>query len=340
MEQDGHLQGLIDTDKFSALMRDRAIDLGRRKLLITRFTGSLQESDLTEPANCGGLGRIRHFRRSTTSGWPPNPLPIDPASRALGLPSAEMIVAQAFQNAVCNWRCWYCFVDFELLNGDRERSAWVSADELLDSYLSEATRAPMLDLTGGQPDLTPEWIPWMMDAIERRGLASKIYLWSDDNLSNDYFWRYLDDATRARLVAYPMYGRACCFKGYNEQSFSFNTRADPRLFRRQFDLARRLIDVGMDLYAYVTFTTPRVDDLAADMRRFMDLLQNVDANMPLRTVPLEVRPFAPVNSRMDTEKLRAIDLQVLVVSSWLDELATRFSSPERAIPISLVPLGA
>jgi len=52
----------------------------------------------------------------------------------------------------------------------------------------------MIDLSGGQPDLTPEWIPWMMEELNNRGLTDKVYLWSDDNLSNDYFWKYLSDA--------------------------------------------------------------------------------------------------------------------------------------------------
>ena len=49
----------------------------------------------------------------------------------------------------------------------------------------------MIDLTGGQPDLTPEWVPWMIQEIRARGLEDTVYLWSDDNLSTDYFWRYL-----------------------------------------------------------------------------------------------------------------------------------------------------
>src|SRR5262245_25643029 len=162
---------VINTDRFSTGLRSKAIDLAGRRLLITRFTGSKQEQDLTDPANCNGLGRVRHFRRNTSSGWPANSLPIDPACRSLGLGPGSMLRAQVFQNAVCNWRCWYCFVDFELLSGDCSRSEWVTADEIVKLYLAESDPAPVIDLTGGQPDLTPEWVPWMMDALERRGLG-------------------------------------------------------------------------------------------------------------------------------------------------------------------------
>src|SRR4051812_47174251 len=107
----------IDTDAFSAQMRARGVDVAMRRLRITNLTGSEQEADLSEPANCSGFGRVRHFRTQTSAGWPPNPLPVVPAARALGRERPDILEAQVFQNAVCNWRCWYCFVDFALLSG-------------------------------------------------------------------------------------------------------------------------------------------------------------------------------------------------------------------------------
>src|SRR4051794_3448014 len=101
---------LLDTQKMSSKYREAAIRPAERRILVTCFTGSVQEKDFAEPANCAGLGRIRHFRRGEGSSWPRNPLPIDPASRALGLKrGGHEVRAQVFQNAVCNWRCWYCF---------------------------------------------------------------------------------------------------------------------------------------------------------------------------------------------------------------------------------------
>ena len=62
---------VIDTDALSARYRTAAVRPDERRLLVTDFRGSEQERDLTEPANCDGLGRIRHFRRQTSAGWPP-----------------------------------------------------------------------------------------------------------------------------------------------------------------------------------------------------------------------------------------------------------------------------
>jgi uncharacterized Fe-S cluster-containing radical SAM superfamily protein len=328
----------IDTAKVSDKYREAALDVDGHRLLITNFHGSDQEKDLTEPANCRGFGRVRHFKRGGKGGWPENPLPIVPVCRSLGLPIADGLRAQVFQNAVCNWRCWYCYVDFKLLAANRKHSDWLSPKDLVDLYLSEPDPPAMIDLSGGQPDLVPEWVPWMMEEILSRGLEERTFLWSDDNLSNDFFWRHLT-SQQIRLVAeYPKYGRVCCFKGFDPDSFAFNTAAEPSLFDTQFEMMGRLIGLGIDLYAYVTLTTPTLDDLRSRVRGFVDRLQHLDESLPLRTVPLEVSVFTPVQDRMDTEKVRAIEYQREAVEVWLEELGRRFSESDRRMLVCDIPL--
>ncbi len=284
------------------------------------------------------MGRIRHFRLATSPGWPPNPLPLAPANRALGNAPTADLRAQVFQNAACNWRCWYCFVDFTLLAADPKRAAMLSAAELIDLYLAEPGRPAVIDLTGGQPDLVPEWVPWMMREFRRRSLDSTIYLWSDDNLSNDYLWRFLSDDDRETIADYPLYGKVGCFKGFNATSFAYNTRADAQLFDRQFELMARLLTLGLDQYAYVTFTTPSADNLRSDMARFVERLQQLDPNLPLRTVPLEIQLYSPVERRHMAAVHEAIAHQQSAVEAWQAEIEQRFSSNERATAITEVPL--
>jgi organic radical activating enzyme len=99
--------------------------------------------------------------------------------------------AQVFQNAACAWRCWYCFVPYNLLNADPKRSAWLSAEELVALYKHDEQRPQIIDLSGGSPDLVPEWVPWMMQALSSAGLDRATYLWSDDNLSTRYLFEKL-----------------------------------------------------------------------------------------------------------------------------------------------------
>lgn len=333
-------QKLLDTDELSDKYRAIAVRPAEGQLLVTNFVGTEQEKDLSEPPNCRGLGRVRHFRRTKASGWPANPLPIDPASRALGLHSTDQLRAQVFQNAVCNWRCWYCYVPFGLLSASPKHSRWVTASELIDAYLEEQDPPPMIDLSGGQPDLVPEWVPWVMEELRRRGLERQIYLWSDDNVSNDFFWRYLTEPQRELVATYPMYGRVCCFKGFDEESFSFNTAASPELFERQFDLAGRLIRLGIDLYGYVTLTTPSRGAIVDGVRRFIDGLQALHPNLPLRIVPLQIEVFTPVESRLDDERREAMVNQWAAVEAWQMELEVRFTAAERERSIVDVPLNA
>jgi uncharacterized Fe-S cluster-containing radical SAM superfamily protein len=327
----------LDTEKMSAHLRGRAIDLDKKSILITNFSGSEQERDLSEPANCEGFGRVRHFRLDAGKEWPQNPLPILPAAKALGIRPDSEIRAQVFQNSICNWRCWYCFVDFKLLIGDSKHASFLTCDKMLDLYLNQDNPPMMLDLTGGQPDLTPEWIPWMMEALKNRGLDDKIYLWSDDNLSNDYLWRYLSSEQIDLISSYPMYSRVCCFKGIDENSFSLNTKADPKLLSNQFELCKRLLEMKIDLYCYITLTAPTSTSFESAVPIFLDNVQRIDEMLPLRIVPLRVYDmFTPIHSRMTDEFKDMIAGQYKAIEVWNKELAARFSPEQLNLPITEV----
>jgi len=114
-----------------------------------------------------------------------------------------------------------------------------------------------------------------------------------------------------------------------------NTRAREQDFERQFALMRRLVhETPLDVYAYTTFTGPDGGDVAAGMSRFIDRLQEIAVELPLRTVPLEVGLFTPVKGRRPPEVMqRALALQVEAIAAWNTELERRFSAaePDRSI---------
>ncbi len=318
----------------SFVLRNRSVDREHHSVLIASYENSQQLKDLTVPPNCGGWGRVHHFRRRGISGWPENPLPIDPASRFLGLEPMDEMEVEVFQIGVCAWRCWYCFVDRKLVSGGSSHMKLMSVDELLDLYLKEPTRPNVIDLSGGQPELVPEWVLWFAEALEKRGLSRDVYLWSDDSLSNDYLSRYLTPADVRRMTRFSNYGKVGCFKGFDEDSFCFNTAADPKAFRLQFEVMKRIVDMGLDAYGYATFTCSSDKGLASRMRSFVDRLQeHVHPLFPLRTVPLKILPFSPVilNSRPDRE--RALELQEDAVGVWTEELAARFPPEVRAMRV-------
>ena len=117
--------------------------------------------------------------------------------------------------------------------------------DILNMYLEDENLPRVIDLSGGQPDLVPEWILWMMEELKSRGKDILTYLWSDNNLTNDFFWKFLVKKEIDLIKSYNNYGKVCCFKGFDEKSFSFNTNADSILFNRQFELMKKNIHLGI-----------------------------------------------------------------------------------------------
>src|SRR5260221_14480590 len=100
----------------------------------------------------------------------------------------------------------------------------------------------------------------------------------------------------------------------------------------------RLLSVVIDVYAYVTFTTPSPNSIAEDMPRFVDHLQTLDENLPLRTVPLEIRVFSPVKKRLDDTMREALKNQYIAIDAWQKELESRYFGEQRTQRIANVPL--
>lgn len=324
----------INTIKYSNYLRRKGLNKEKNQFLITNFIDTLQYNDLTKKPNCSGFGRIHHFRRKAFSDWPMNPLPIDPACAALNLPKVDVLEVQLFQIAICSWRCWYCFVDNKLLCGDTRYSKYLSIEELIELYNAEANPPCVIDLSGGQPDLVPEWTYHFVKALEQKRNDKKIYLWSDDNLSNDFIWKYLTKEQVDYLSKASNYGRVGCFKGFDDYSFSFNTKADPSLFKKQFKIMKRLVDSKFDIYGYVTLTTNRTNDLYKNVKIFIDRLQNeIDPIFPLRIIPLKILNFTPTAHRITDEQKIALEVQYDVMKCWLEELNKRYSQKEINQPI-------
>ena len=142
---------------------------------------------------------------------------------------------------------------------------------------------------------------------------------------NDYLWRFLNTDEIARITSYRNFGRVGCFKGFDPHSFSFNTKADPALYSQQFQLMKRLVSAGFDVYGYATFTSDSDANLERHMADFVDRLQaEVDPIFPLRTVPLKIRIFTPTHSRIADAQRRSLQVQDEAVALWSNELQKRF----------------
>lgn len=103
---------------------------------------------------------------------------------------------------------------------------------------------------------------------------------------------------------------------------------------------RRYLETGIDLYAYATFTALVADGIEDAMKRFVDRLQSLHPNLPLRTVPLKIGAFGVVKKRLavNDERYAAVEHQKRAIEAWKTELDARFSSEERSNPIVDVSL--
>ena len=75
------------------------------------------------------------------------------------------------------------------------------------------------------------------------------------------------------------------------------------------------------------------------MPQFVDRLQAIDENLPLRTVPLEIQTFTPVLSRLDGVRVATFDNQRRAVEAWQRELDRRFPASMRDLPVTQIPIG-
>ena len=304
--------------------RSGYIDLSQRKVLLSKISGSAQEYDITLPTNCNGFGRIRNFKRDQGDDWIEDPLPIDPAARHFNkLDKLSEIKAQVFQLAFCNMNCWYCFVPDEIKNGIH--GEWFDVPRLLDLFAQEKDIPQVIDLSGGNPELTPEWVLWFMEELEKRNLQKKFYLWSDDTLSTDSMFQFLNKKQIEYMANYKGYGKVCCFKGFDENSYTFNSSLSGSLFSKQFERIKQYFDLGFDTYGYVTITTNVLHKAQEKISNFMDKLQTIHDFLPLKVIPLKIIKFTPTQTRVGNEFDVAIHNQKIILDIWKYELSKRFS---------------
>ena len=328
---------LSGSDGNYARGRRREVNCGEKSFLLARLTGSKQSLDLTLPPNCNGFGRIHHFRAmESTEEWVGNPLPMAPASDYLGIPANELTEAQVFQLGSCNFDCWFCYVDRSLRSANLEYCDYVTAPELLYQLHFEERDAPrIIDLSGGQPDLAPEYTLWFLEAREQMGLEDDYFIWVDDNLSSYNLWKYLDEDQIAYMAHKPGFARVGCLKGFDDESFAFNTGTDSEIFDRQIEILGKLVAAGFDQYGYVILTTQNLDHLQLKMGELFDRLQDISPNLPLRIIPLEIRRYG-VNSKLFFEQ--AAQNQFVALEAWQTELKERYRPWQLRQPITRVRL--
>ena len=160
----------FDSLQLAAYYRERIIRPQTREVFLSKIPKAEVEGSTHAYINCEGYGMVR---RSTTqrSDWPDIDILPNLVPSKLGITREEAETTQIFRLGACNFRCWYCFVDFRYLKSNPEYGDFMSVEKMVDLYQAQENAPKIIYLTGGQPDLAPEWTFWMMEELDRKSVV-------------------------------------------------------------------------------------------------------------------------------------------------------------------------
>ena len=324
-------------DKICNNLRSKIIDFDNRAVKLTCFSGLSESVDENCHVNCGGVGRIRKYKNFSL--FLENDLHTNKRLLRGIDPNLESFETQVFQLVGCNMRCWYCFVDDCILAANDKYSMWVSVEEMIDSFIQENKEPLIIDLSGGQPDLVPEWCLWTMEEIEKRQLKDKVYIWLDDNLATmDIMEECLTSTQISYMANFPKHSRACCFKGYSEETYQFNVRNKYKSLKEQIENFRKLYNYGFDIYAYVTLTGPQRAANYKCIELFIDEIQSIHPMLPLRIIPLKIKEFEVTSGRINSIYSDALKEQYIAYNIWKDIMQKKYTKEQLNLPYENVKI--
>mgnify|MGYP000890515109 CR=1 FL=1 len=318
-------------------IRNLLVDHRTRSVRLAILEGSDESLDPNTTINCDGLGRIRRYAGQSmilNSGRG-----IVPRRRLFRtLPPGSGYTTQCFQLAGCNWRCWYCFVDDALLTANPMRSRFVPVADMVSAFLAMPDGGSVLDLSGGQPELVPEWTLWTMQDLEATGLRGQVHVWVDDNLSGRFLERYCTSEEIEYMASFPKHTRAGCFKGMDDISIKAATGSRGASVTQQLRACEALIDWGFDVYFYLTTLGPFRDGPKEAARQFVNRLIGVHPLLPLRVIPLEIRNHRALLTRVGTSREGERLNQIEGLIAWEEQLAESFTPEQLATPYESIHL--
>lgn len=337
----------FDPIKRAEIIRPRMIDLKNKKVLLASFEDSSQAQDIPEAQRFGDYFRVKIYTKKKEAEQGLDNFRSEPAGIAalrLNTNIAECNAVFLGQVNGCNLQCWQCYVDDKNKSGNPKYGKFFSAEEILTQFLIESRKAQfssdpdvkvnILRLSGGDPFLVPEFILWIVEAVENFRLQDFIYLWVDTNLmTGDFYWKYLSDEQRTKIRNFKNIGFMGCYKGYDEESFTKTCGAAPEFFKEQFKIHRRLVDEGLDVYTYLYPLTYSEENLREKIIGFMNRLQaEINLYAPMRLTTPYVKLYSPTEMRINPEREKALELQYKAIKIWKEEIEKRFVGYDNLFP--------
>jgi uncharacterized Fe-S cluster-containing radical SAM superfamily protein len=290
---------------------------------VARFEGTLQAMDCAGTIVMGGRARLKRTYRAAIARWPAMHLPLVPASVATGHDREECRTSLLIQLAGCNLRCWFCFVDDCVLAGNAGRVAPISTSDVV-AFLREKRRTiHVVMVSGGEPLLQPSFLLKLKADMDLHLGIDVPYMWIETNLTVDpQEWSVGTRRKMGNLLRSPRVGVTGCVKSYHPWGYYINTRRPGSEMWQQIGNARRLQEMGADLYPTIVLAgpTPRRCERVIDtcVKRLRDELGQEALR---RIIPLEIRPYRPTMERMSRMRALYLRAQYRVLDTWLTAVA-------------------
>ncbi len=254
----------------------------------------------------------------------------------------------AVQVAGCNANCPFCFVPRELRSFDDSTGKWFTAKEVVAIRDGNEPGRKTIRITGGEPFLAPEFISAMGDELKDR---PDTFLWIDTNLLGN---RYGDVISSLHHHVNDRFGICCCFKGFDEDTFSIHSGLKPERYIDQWNNAKAIhgamkeLGIQKNLFFYV----PEIAFIRAGcnarvtsiVESFMTRLQEtIHENAPLRVTVLSLKEYDANRGWKERLNEKLGNGHVMIHGSgvtrraWNELLERRFPPEMRWLPQYQVP---
>ena len=313
-------------EEYNSICRNEI--LKKNKFLMSKIITNSDKEKRRLNVNCNEFGRIRIFQRKKFSDWNEDPIPMDIISNKMKIGKLNEIPVQMFEVAKCNLHCWWCYLPKQLRNITEEYTKWFSVSELFNVFERENNDVKVIYLSGGNPELVPEFVYSYMKELDKRKRSQEIFLWSDDVLTTDYLVEKMSEEQINYMTKYKNYAKVCCLKGFDNESFEYNTGINGKEFDNQIKRLKICIDIGFDVYGYIILVCKDLNNIEFKIKQIMNKLQEISYFLPLRIIPIKIEKFSAVIERLNEEREQSILNQYQVLKIWNNELKNRFTKAE------------
>ncbi len=225
----------------------------------------------------------------------------------------------AIQVGACNLNCFWCFVSDDLREG--KIGDYFTVKDVIEMWRKNENKG-VLRITGGEPFLAPEFLIEIGKELKKLKERQR-YLWIDTNLLGKNY----DNVAKTLSDLEIPFGICGCFKGFDKETFRFNTNAPKDLFDKQFINARTILNNlynNGELFFYVPEILENINETEIE-KKIINFYEQITSKVhelaPLRVTVLKIKSYEANKDKLDFKRLES----GLTRNLWLKYLKTKYT---------------